>query len=126
MNVEEKREVVKKFCDTQEKCEECPLMASYCGSDASESELDNNLALIELYKKSETKEAVNHPSHYNQGKYEVIDVIEDWGLNFSLGSAVKYIARCDYKEHPIQDLEKAKWFVDREIQRRKNDHGGML
>ena len=38
-------------------------------------------------------EQVNHPSHYNSGKIEAIDVIEDWGLNFSLGCVVKYICR---------------------------------
>lgn len=47
----------------------------------------------------EEKEQVNHPSHYNQGKYEVIDVIEDWKLGFCLGNAVKYIARCRYKRN---------------------------
>ena len=62
---------------------------------------------------------VNHPTHYNQGKYEVIDVIYDWNLNFSLGSALKYIARCDHKENPIQDLKKAIQYIRFEINRRK-------
>lgn len=46
---------------------------------------------------------VEHPSHYNQGKYEVIDVINDWKLNFNLGNAIKYIARADYKNNAIED-----------------------
>lgn len=63
--------------------------------------------------------AVNHPSHYNTGQIEVIDAIEDWNLGFSLGNAVKYIARADHKQYPIQDLEKAAWYLNREIERRK-------
>lgn len=63
-------------------------------------------------------EAVNHPAHYNVGKIEVIDAIEDWGLNFSLGNAVKYIARADHKGKPVEDLEKARWYIEREIERR--------
>lgn len=64
---------------------------------------------------------VNHPFHYNVGKIEVIDAIEAWELNFSLGNAVKYIARADHKGKPIEDLEKARWYIDREIERRKKD-----
>lgn len=64
---------------------------------------------------------VNHPSHYNVGKIEVIDAIEAWELNFSLGNAVKYIARADHKGQPIEDLEKARWYIDREIERRTKD-----
>ena len=62
--------------------------------------------------------AVNHPAHYNVGKIEVIDAIEDWGLGFSLGNAIKYIARADHKGKPVEDLEKAVWYIRREIERR--------
>lgn len=61
---------------------------------------------------------VNHPSHYNIGKIEVIEYIEDKGLNFNLGNAVKYISRAGHKGGPyeyIQDLEKAIWYINREI-----------
>ena len=61
------------------------------------------------------KEMVIHPSHYNQGKYEVKDVIRDWNLNFALGSAIKYIARCEHKELKKKDLEKAIFFIQDEI-----------
>lgn len=62
---------------------------------------------------------VDHPSHYNSGKIEVIDAIEDWNLNFSRGNAVKYVARAGLKEKEteIEDLEKAIWYIQREIQR---------
>lgn len=62
-------------------------------------------------------DAVNHPSHYNTGSIEVIDAIEDWGLGFALGNAVKYIARAAHKGKMIEDLKKARWYLDREIQR---------
>ena len=63
------------------------------------------------------KEMVNHPAHYNRVKYEAIEVIEDWGLGFNLGNTVKYISRAGHKDNIIQDLKKAKWYLDREIQR---------
>lgn len=72
-----------------------------------------------------TTNMVDHPAHYNQHSIEPIDVIEDWGLNFNLGSTVKYIARCDYKDAPIQDLEKAAWYLQREIERREKDAGNQ-
>ena len=67
--------------------------------------------------RSDKKEMVNHPSHYNQGKYEAIDVIEDWKLNFNLGNTVKYISRAGHKDNIIQDLKKASWYLNREIER---------
>lgn len=63
-------------------------------------------------------EKVNHPNHYNMGSIEVIDVIEDWKLNFNLGNVIKYIARADYKADATEDLQKASWYLNREIERR--------
>lgn len=61
---------------------------------------------------------VNHPKHYqNINGVECIDVVEQ--MNFNLGNAVKYIWRADEKGNPIQDLEKAKWYIEREIERRR-------
>lgn len=62
---------------------------------------------------------VEHPNHYNQGKYEVIDVINDWKLNFNLGNAIKYIARADYKNNAIEDLKKAVFYLKYEIKQRE-------
>ena len=73
-----------------------------------------------LLNEKDKKEMVNHPSHYNMGKYEAIDVIEDWNLNFNLGNAVKYISRAEHKDNIVQDLKKAMWYLDREIQRLEN------
>lgn len=62
------------------------------------------------------KEAVDHPAHYKGGrKYEPIDVIEDWELDFCLGNTVKYISRAGRKDDIIQELEKARWYLDYKI-----------
>jgi hypothetical protein len=62
---------------------------------------------------SMAKEVVNHPAHYNVGKIEVIDAIEDWQLGFHLGNAVKYIARAQHKENEEEDIKKAIWYLNR-------------
>lgn len=64
-------------------------------------------------------EAVDHPAHYADGrKYEPIDVIEDWELGFCLGNTVKYISRAGRKNDAVEDLKKAMWYLQREIERR--------
>jgi len=70
---------------------------------------------------SESK--VDHPRHYNTGKVEVIDAIEAWSLGFCLGNTVKYVARAGKKfgADDIEDLEKAAWYLSREITRRKSE-----
>ena len=62
---------------------------------------------------------VNHPSHYTDGKIEVIDFIEDKRLNYHRGNAVKYICRAGKKDpaKEVEDLQKAVWYINREIQR---------
>lgn len=65
------------------------------------------------------REEVNHPSHYNAGKIEVIDFIEDQDLGFHLGNTVKYICRSAHKGTMIKDLEKAAWYLDRQIKNLK-------
>ena len=69
--------------------------------------------------------SVNHPSHYNMGKYEVIDVINDWNLNFQKGNAVKYIARAGHKDpsKEIEDLEKALFYINYEVNHLKSLKG---
>ena len=63
---------------------------------------------------------INHPPHYNTGDIEVIDFIEDKQLGFHLGNVVKYICR-ESKGNYLEDLEKAKWYLDREVARRKEE-----
>ena len=66
---------------------------------------------------------VTHPAHYTFGNYEVIDVINDWKLNFNRGNAIKYIARAGKKnpDKEIEDLEKAVFYLQDEIKRLRND-----
>ena len=74
--------------------------------------------MIELnYKNNETipTDKVNHPGHYNVGTIEVIEVIEDWKLNFNLGNAIKYIGRCEHKNNKKEDIKKAIWYLEREL-----------
>ena len=61
---------------------------------------------------------VNHPDHYQSDTIEAIDIIEAFKLNFHLGNVVKYITRADRKGNSIEDLEKAKWYLQREINNR--------
>lgn len=63
----------------------------------------------------------NLGQHYKQGNIEVIDLIESYNLNFNLGNAVKYIARCNYKGSKESDLKKALWYIHRELNQNKND-----
>ena len=63
---------------------------------------------------------IDHPQHYGKG-IEPIDIIESWELNFSLGNAIKYILRAPYKNNELEDLEKAKWYLEREIKRLKEE-----
>jgi hypothetical protein len=71
------------------------------------------------------KEAVNNPAHYGgaDNPYEAIKVIDAWDLNFNLGNTVKYIARCGKKDDEIQELEKAVWYLNNEIRKRKSRNG---
>jgi hypothetical protein len=68
---------------------------------------------------SQREDVVNHPSHYTQGKYEVIDILEDWDLDFCRANAVKYIARAKHKDptKEQQDIEKAIWYLARSIRK---------
>jgi hypothetical protein len=74
------------------------------------------MAIIE--RNNINNENVNHPSHYTSGGIETIDFIEAKELGFCLGNAIKYIARAGKKDKnkTIEDLEKAKWYIDRRIQ----------
>lgn len=69
----------------------------------------------------EDKSKVKHPKHYGgkDNPYEAIKVIEAWGVGFNLGNTLKYISRAGKKDNIIQDLEKALFYLDREIQNLK-------
>lgn len=71
------------------------------------------------------KEQVNHPAHYGgkNNPYEAIKVIDALGLNFCLGNTFKYMARAGKKPGAalLQDLKKAQWFLNHEIERLENE-----
>jgi hypothetical protein len=64
-----------------------------------------------------TRDRVNHPRHYQANGIESIDVIEAFGLGFHLGNVVKYVLRSDRKGKRTEDLKKAAWYLQREIER---------
>jgi hypothetical protein len=60
---------------------------------------------------------VNHPAHYKTGGIETIDFIEAKKLNYNLGNVVKYVTRADHKGNRKEDLQKARWYLYREIEK---------
>lgn len=68
-----------------------------------------------------SKDSINHPPHYTQhpSGVECIDITEH--MNFCLGNAVKYIWRASLKGNQVEELEKAKWYLTREIERITKD-----
>lgn len=64
---------------------------------------------------------INHPAHYNTGRIEVIDAILDWRLGFCLGNVVKYVARARHKGKLLEDLKKAAWYLQREIEKLEDE-----
>jgi hypothetical protein len=75
------------------------------------------LSGTDIYNLTKGKEVdlVNKPPHYTTGGIETIDFIEAKGLGYNLGNVVKYITRADHKGNRIEDLQKAKWYLEREI-----------
>lgn len=66
---------------------------------------------------------VNHPPHYTTGGIETIDFIRAKQLDYCLGNVVKYITRAPHKGNEVQDLKKARWYLDRAISERKEGDG---
>ncbi|MCB5724452.1 DUF3310 domain-containing protein [Mitsuokella jalaludinii] len=104
-------------------CENCVFdSVDYCLF----SEIQGAIAELILNMRTEDKKtpgnAINHPDHYNRG-IEVIDFIESHELNFNRGNAVKYLTRAGLKDKDkeAEDLEKAKWYIDRELERIKKE-----
>lgn len=81
---------------------------------------------LKQWQRDIMNDPVNHPSHYTDGKIEVIDFIEDKKLGFHLGNAVKYIARAGKKDpnKEIEDLKKAIWYINRRIANISGDTDG--
>jgi len=71
----------------------------------------NAVASMALY----ADDMVNHPPHYKTGGIETIDFIEAKNLGYNLGNVVKYISRADYKGDRLENLKKAQWYMNREV-----------
>lgn len=89
----------------------------YLSKEEIEERLQDPYGAQRVWKAIHDREMVNHPDHYQGNKFEVIDVIEDYELGFHLGNAVKYILRAGKKDARKQDLKKALWYIQREIDR---------
>lgn len=73
---------------------------------------------VESVDLSSISSAVEHPDHYQGNGYEVLDIIEDFGLNFNLGNVLKYVLRAGRKNSDLkkEDLEKALFYLTREVE----------
>ena len=93
--------------------------SNYIGTcNMTEIHYSDFVASIEAVKSNHSEqqlEMVNHPSHYNVKGFEVIDIIDAFGLNFNMGNALKYLLRADKKGNKKQDIQKALWYLQREI-----------
>ena len=105
---------------------ECPKCGklSYSASPLKENEpciycANPTVKLVDEAKTPPHNDPINHPAHYTTGKIEVIDFIDDKELTYCLGNAVKYIARAGKKDpnKTIEDLKKAAWYINHEIER---------
>lgn len=72
---------------------------------------------------AQISDPVKRPAHYTHSRVEVIEAIEAWGLGYRLGNVVKYIARHEHKGRSLEDLEKAAWYLAREIAERRKTQG---
>lgn len=75
-----------------------------------------------MRKENDMTDNVNHPKHYGgtDNPYEVIKVIDAWKLGFCEGNVIKYVARAAHKGRELEDLKKARWYLDHVIQRLEN------
>ena len=115
-------------CHTKERCfgKSCfdsikKWLNSPCANEPENPPVDKHVDLQRVSEK--VCDNVNHPDHYNHGKIEVIDFIEDQHLGFHLGNAVKYISRAGRKDpaRTVEDLRKAAWYLNRQIERLLRD-----
>ena len=87
--------------------------------------MTKNEFVAELTRAAEQKaiERVDHPAHYHADTIEAIEVIEAWRLNFNRGNTIKYISRAGLKDpaRELEDLNKALWYLKREIKRLSNN-----
>lgn len=96
----------------------CPLKGVTIQWEQVEEETDSIRQDVEKLIEKYENDVVNHPNHYVEGrKYEPVDVAEDWELDKDayLFNVFTYISRAGRKDDIVQDLEKARWYLDRRI-----------
>lgn len=125
MSVGTKRNFVRLYCNKVEDCvKDCELFNKWTRkgdeecieiAEATEEELDKAIGLIKG-DESTIADPIK-PTYYNDTKITPFDVIDDWGLNFYLGNAIKYIKRAGKKadNSRLQDLKKVREYIDHEI-----------
>ena len=88
-----------------------------CRVDAASPEKPKNLWLKQLWRSKSMHDPVNHPKHYTEhpSGVECIEITEHMG--FCIGNAIKYLWRAGLKGEQVEDLRKARWYIDREIAR---------
>lgn len=125
MTINEKRKEIERYCQNRSTCNGCRLdnissPFTFCYTSTIEDhdiERFHSVLFPEKELNIPSIDPVNRPAHYTDGKIEVIDFIEDKKLGFCLGNVVKYVARAGKKdpEKEIEDLKKAKWYLERRI-----------
>lgn len=94
-------------------CPEC--LPKYSKVPKKKEEIAQTIGEPEVKAVPKNEDVINHPSHYTRGNIEVIDFIEDQQLPYHLGNVIKYIARAGHKGDKLEDLKKARWYLDRYI-----------
>ena len=67
------------------------------------------------------EDKINHPNHYTAGDIEAADYIEAWDMNFFEGNVIKYLTRAPYKGTEVADLKKARWYINRLLEKAENE-----
>lgn len=93
-----------------------PVEENFLESEWANAFSDDQAAQGIDWVRPELKDMVNSPSHYTAGGIETIDFIEAKKLGYHLGNVVKYVSRAPHKGRQLEDLKKARWYLDREIE----------
>lgn len=99
-------------CDRWTGSQFCPICGKSCTTEPMDKDAENDV--------------VNHPEHYTQGGIECIDAekaaLGDLFMGFLIGNALKYLWRFRHK-NGLEDLKKARWYLDRAIKEQEENHG---
>ena len=91
------------------------MILESAGSVETQLPTEGGGALKSAEMTAKDSDIINSPAHYTHSEFETWDVIEAWRLNYNLGCALKYLSRADYKGKRLEDLKKARAYLDREI-----------